>query len=189
MTSRLCSITTTVLPFSTSSCSTSSGATSDRIHARRRLVQKQHLSAPASTVRLASFHALRFAARQCRRLLSDLDVAEPDALQHFHLVAHRGHRLEERSRLVHRHFQHVGDGLVLELHFQRLAVVAVPVAGIAFHIDVRQEVHLDLDDAIALADLAASALHVEREASRLDNRARLSGSSANQSRMKVNEPV
>jgi hypothetical protein len=37
------------------------------------------------------------------------------------------------------------------------------LAGLAGDIDVGQEVHLDLDDAIALAGLAAPALDVEAE--------------------------
>src|SRR5205807_9968280 len=47
---------------------------------------------------------------------------------------------------------------------ESLAVVALALADIALHVDVRQEVHLDLDDAVALASLAAPALDVEREA-------------------------
>ena len=38
------------------------------------------------------------------------------------------------------------------------------MADLARHVDVRQEVHLDLLDAVALAGLAAAALDVEREA-------------------------
>src|SRR5690606_7069248 len=49
---------------------------------------------------------------------------------------------------------------------QRLAVVAPALAHIAGHIDIGQEVHLHADDAIALAGLAASTLHVEAEAAR-----------------------
>src|SRR5690606_27974358 len=68
---------------------------------------------------------------------------------------------------IDRHFENVGDGLVLELYFQRFAVVAVPVAGVAFHIDIRQEMHLDLDDAVALTGFAAPAFYIEGEAARL----------------------
>jgi hypothetical protein len=50
---------------------------------------------------------------------------------------------------------------------ERLAVVALALADVAGDVDVRQEVHLDLDDAVALAGLAAAALDVEREAARL----------------------
>jgi hypothetical protein len=53
------------------------------------------------------------------------------------------------------------------LPLERLAVVALAVALLAGHIDVGQEVHLDLDLAIAPADLAAPALDVEAEAARL----------------------
>ena len=54
--------------------------------------------------------------------------------------------------------------LPLEFHLQRLAVVALALADVAGDVDVGQEVHLDLDDAVALAGLAAAALDVEREA-------------------------
>jgi hypothetical protein len=65
---------------------------------------------------------------------------------------------------VHRHVEHVGDGLAAELHLQRLAVVALALAGVAGDVDVGQEVHLDLQHAVALAGLAAAALDVEAEA-------------------------
>jgi hypothetical protein len=39
---------------------------------------------------LGELDALRLAARQRRRLLADLDVAEADALQRLQLVAHAG---------------------------------------------------------------------------------------------------
>ena len=54
--------------------------------------------------------------------------------------------------------------LALEQDFQRLAVVALALADVAGDVDVGQEVHLDLDDAVALAGLAAAALDVEGEA-------------------------
>jgi hypothetical protein len=47
---------------------------------------------------------------------------------------------------------------------QGLAVVALALADIAGHVDVRQEVHLHLRDAVPLAGLAAPALDVEAEA-------------------------
>ena len=39
----------------------------------------------------------------------------------------------------HRHVEHVGDGLALEQHVQRLAVVALAVADVAGDVDVGQE--------------------------------------------------
>src|SRR2546430_7820658 len=73
------------------------------------------------------------------------------------------HRLEEVQRLLDRHVEDFGNGLALEVHLERLAVVPSPVADLARHIDVRQEVHLDLDRAVAGARLAAAPLDVERE--------------------------
>ena len=58
------------------------------------------------------------------------------------------------------------DVLALVVDLQRLAVVALAVADVAGHVDVGQEVHLDLDHAVALAGLAAPALDVEAEAAR-----------------------
>src|SRR5207245_10447535 len=52
----------------------------------------------------------------------------------------------------------------LVVHFQRLAVVALAVADVARHVDVGQEVHLDLEHAVTLAGFATAALDVEREA-------------------------
>src|SRR5207253_8814422 len=46
------------------------------------------------------------------------------------------------------------------------AYVVLDLEDIALDIDVGQEVHLDLDDAVALAGLAAAALDVEAEAAR-----------------------
>ncbi len=50
------------------------------------------------------------------------------------------------------------------VHVERLAVVALALADVAGDVDVGQEVHLDLHEAVALARLAAPALDVEREA-------------------------
>ena len=69
-------------------------------------------------------------------------------------------------RLLDRHVEDVGDRRAFVRDLQRLAVVAAAAADIARDVDVGQEVHLDLDLPVALARLAASALHVERETSR-----------------------
>ena len=53
------------------------------------------------------------------------------------------------------------------MDLERLAVVALALADLARDVDVRQELHLDLEDAVALAVLAAAALDVEAEAARL----------------------
>ena len=110
--------------------------------------------------------ALRLAARQRRRRLAERDVAQAHVEQRRELARDRRHRLEERERLLDRHRQHFVDVLALVADLERLAVVALAVAHVARHVDVGQEVHLDLDEAVALARLAAPALDVEREAPR-----------------------
>ena len=47
------------------------------------------------------------------------------------------------------------------LNLHRLAVVALALADLAGHIDIGQKMHLDLDQAIALAGFTAAALHIE----------------------------
>ena len=53
----------------------------------------------------------------------------------------------------------------MSLYFdlQRLAVVALALADVTGHVDIRQEVHLNGQDTAALAGLAAAALDVEAE--------------------------
>ena len=57
--------------------------------------------------------------------------------------------------------------MALELHLQRLAVIPPPAAHVARDIHVRQEVHFDAFETVALARLAAASLHVEAETPRL----------------------
>src|SRR3546814_11757004 len=56
------------------------------------------------------------------------------------------------------------DAVTLVEDLQRFAVVALAAAVVAGPVHVGQEVHLDLDQAVALAGLAAAAAHVEAEA-------------------------
>ena len=74
--------------------------------------------------------------------------------------------LEDLQRLVHGQVEHVGHGEAVVLHGERRLVEAPPVADLAGHVDVGQEVHLDPLHPVALAGLAAAPLHVEGEAPR-----------------------
>ena len=116
---------------------------------------------------LGEFDALGFAAGEGGGLLADLYVAEADFGEHRHLVADGGDGLEEFHRVLDGHVEHVGDAVALELHLQRFAIVARAVADVAGDIDVGEEVHLDLEHAVALAGFAAAALDVEAEAAGL----------------------
>ena len=96
-----------------------------------------------------------------------MDIAKPHLAQHGKLFANGGDGGEEFLGLFHRHVQNVGDGFAAKLHIQRFAIIALALAGIAGDINIGQEVHLNLDDAIALAGLTPPALHIEAEATGL----------------------
>ena len=92
---------------------------------------------------------LRLAARERRRRLAEADVVEADVVQGAQPAGDLRHVLEELDRVLDRHLEHVGDVLALEPDLERLAVVALAVALLAGDVDVGQEVHLDLDLAVA----------------------------------------
>ena len=108
--------------------------------------------------------ALGLAAGERRRRLAELDVAEADVVERLEQPRDARDVGEELDRLLDAHVEHVGDVLALVADLERLAVVALAVADLAGHVDVGQEVHLDLELAVALAGLAAAALDVEAEA-------------------------
>src|SRR5438128_5258098 len=92
-----------------------------------------------------------------------MDIVQADAVQRLEGFADARDGLEEFSGYLDGHIEHVGDALALEQDFERLAVVAFSFAGIAGNVDVGQKMHLDLDDAVALAGFAAAALDIERK--------------------------
>ena len=75
-----------------------------------------------------------------------------------------GVRLEEVGGLLDGHVEDVGHGLAVVRDFKGLAVVSFAVADLAVHVDVGQEVHFDLQRAVAVAGLASAAFDVETEA-------------------------
>ena len=60
----------------------------------------------------------------------------------------------------------VGNRIALVAHRESLRVVALPAANFAGDVNVRQKIHLDAPQPVALARLAPPALHVEAEAPR-----------------------
>ncbi len=65
------------------------------------------------------------------------------------------------KRLVDCHVKHIRDAVSLEVNLQGFAVKTAAMAYIAGHVNIRQELHLDTQFALALAGLAAPAVHVE----------------------------
>ena len=110
-TSRLCSTTITVLPASTNPCSTSSSLW---MSAKCRPVvgsSKQiERAAGRPLAQLAGqLDPLGLAAGERRRRLAELDVIETDVVQRLQQIGDRRNVLEVLERLLHVHFQHVGD--------------------------------------------------------------------------------
>ena len=99
--------------------------------------------------------------------MTQFDVAKSYALQSLDFIENLRHVLEEFHRLVDGHVEYIGDTLALVAYLQGFTIVSFAVAYLAWHVDIRQEVHLDGLVAVALAFLASAALHVEGESTRL----------------------
>ena len=138
------------------------------VQAGRRLVEDVERPAGGALGQLpGELHALRFAAGERRRRLAELDVAEADLVERaagcWRSSGCCGTVSSPCSTVMSRISAMICP---LYVHLQRLAVVALAAADVAGDVDVGQEVHLDLDLPVALARLAAAALHVEAEPSR-----------------------
>ena len=112
-------------------------------------------------------HTLRLSPRQRWCRLSHSHVSEPHIDQRGKVPCDRRHRLEEGQGIFYRKIQHLCDGFALVMNFQGLAVVSITVTDLAGNVHVGKEVHFDPYRAVAAARLAASALHVEGEPTRL----------------------
>ena len=138
-----------------------------RVETRGRLVEDID-GAPRGALRKLGreLDALGFAAGERRRRLAEADIAEADLAERAELRFKLWKVAEEFERFLHGHFQHVRDALALVVHLERFAVVALALADLAGHVNIGQEVHLDLELTVARAGLAAAAAHIEAEAAR-----------------------
>src|SRR5690554_1441974 len=131
---------------------------------RRRLIEEiERLAGFALCELAAELDALRLATAQRRRGLAELDIAEADLLERLQDGGERGEGCEELRRLIHAELKDLGDIFAAISDAERLIVIAPPIADLAGHIDVVEEMHLDLHDAVAGAGLAAPSFDVERE--------------------------
>ena len=116
---------------------------------------------------LGELDPLGFATGERWGRLAELKLVEADVVERLQLVADVGDILEQDQGLLHVHLQHFGNGLLFELHLQRLAAEAFSFADGASDPNVRQKVHLQLRRSVSLASFAAPPLHVEAEAAGL----------------------
>ena len=110
---------------------------------------------------------LGFSTGQGSGVLPERHIGQADVHQGRQLTVEHGHGIEEVKRLLDRHAQHLVDVPPLVADIQCLPPVAPALAHITGYIDVGQEMHLHLDQAVTLAGLTASALDIEAEASGL----------------------
>jgi hypothetical protein len=73
---------------------------------------------------------------------------------------------EKFQRVFDREIEHIRNAPSLVANLQSLPIVAPAFAHLAGHVHVGQKVHLDLDQAVALAGLAPAAFHIEGESAR-----------------------
>src|SRR5262249_46811045 len=79
------------------------------------------------------------------------EVAEAHLLEHLEPPPERRHRGERLDRLVHGELEHLADVFPPIRDLAHLGLVAPPLARLAGHVDVLEEVHLQLLEAVALA--------------------------------------
>jgi hypothetical protein len=110
--------------------------------------------------------ALRFPAGEGRHGLAELEVIEahfrqrPQAAHDFRLGIECVHRLGNRE------IEDVRNAAAIDLHFEHFLAIARAVAIRAAQVHVREELHLDMLEAVAAAGGAAPVARVEAESAR-----------------------
>ena len=106
-------------------------------------------------------HPLGLAAGQLRGGLAQLHIAQAHVHQGFQPVVELWQIFKEGHRLLHSHFQHFVDIFALVPHLQGLPVVPLALADLTGHVNIRQEVHLDFQQAVPGAGFAPPPPDVE----------------------------
>ena len=139
------------------------------VQARRRLVEEEQRR-PAFGVAVGEvageLEALRLAAGERRHRLAEAQVVEADVGERGEARQHVGTVGEESQCLGDGELQHLGDRLALHRDFQHLGAEALAVAVGAAQVDVGEELHLDVLEAVAAAGGTPSVAGVEAEGAR-----------------------
>ena len=149
------------------------------VQPRGRLVEQEQLAAMRGArehragVRQVpgELQALRLAARERRHRLPELHVLESDVRQRRQALRDLGRIREEGARLGHGQLEHVRDVQAppvgaLAADVEHLVAVAPAVAVGAAQVDVGEELHLHVLEAVAAAGRAAAVAGVEAEGAR-----------------------
>ena len=111
-------------------------------------------------------HPLGFAAGQRGTGLAQLHISQTHVYHGLGFFADFGDVLEELHCFLGGHVQHLGNVLTLVLHLQGLPVIPLAMAHLTGHVHIRQEMHFDFHQAVAVTGLAPAALYIEGEAAR-----------------------
>src|SRR5689334_23239516 len=108
-------------------------------------------------------HALCLAPTQRGRRLAQPQVSQANLFQDAQLVNDPRGRGKKLQRLFYRQVQRFKDVLSLVPNLEDARLVPRSFALLADQLNISQELHLDCDSAIALADLTTSARDIERK--------------------------
>ena len=115
----------------------------------------------------AELDPLGLAAGKGRGRLTEPDVAQPHVPQGGHFVFYGRNVLEKLHGLADGHVQNIGNGSASIGHLEGVPVVPAAAADVAGDIDIGQEMHFDLDDAVAFTGFAPASFDIEGEPARL----------------------
>ena len=136
---------------------------------RRRFVQNIYRSAGRALRKFRSqLYSLRFAARKSGGRLTYLYISETDVVKRFEFSVNIGYILKKLQTLFDRHIKNFVNVFVLEFNIESFSVVAFAAAHVARNVNIGKKMHFYLDDTVAFAGVAASAVNVEGEPARFE---------------------
>ena len=111
----------------------------------------------------SQLHPLGLPARKRGGWLAQGYIAQAHILDGLELALNFGDMFEKFHRIIDRHIQDLSDVFLLVVDFQSFTIVSGAMANLTGNVDIRQEVHLNLDDAITATCLTAAALDIKGE--------------------------
>src|SRR5438270_10570205 len=108
-------------------------------------------------------YPLRFATGKRSRSLAQPQISKPDIEQRVQFIRYARHIPEKTRRFIDTHIKHIRDVFAFVGDLERLPVVAAAMADFALDVNVGQEMHLDFDEAAALAIFAPATFDIETE--------------------------
>ena len=132
--------------------------------AGRRLIQNVNCLTGTALAQLCrQLDSLCFTAGQLGGRLAQTDIGKSHVIERLNLPVDRRNIFKKLQCLFHRHIQDIIDALALIFYLQGLTVIPFAAADLAGHINIRKEMHLNLNDTVTGAGLAPSALYIKAE--------------------------